>query len=227
MSASQGADPMMLGSLILSLALIAEDDVATFTRLRNDGILHLVLDLTRQHPHHDTLMMATGGLVATCSVVFNDDWTEWSRFETSVKENQDLFIDGGAMLYILNAMRRIPRVKSTIVMGFISLGALAWQNPKGIQSLVAAVDLLDEVLASPASKGPDCLFYGLLVLGSLVSCPTPDPKVLARCCPVIYRWEEVARTTFPDNNCLLRLCGIIMAHIRKSAGTRPSGLDAA
>jgi len=224
---SHGADPVMLGSLILSLALVAEDDVPTFTRLRNEGIFQLVVDLTRQYPDHDTVWMATTGLVATCSVVFNDDWTDWSRFETPVKENQDLFIAGGAIPYILDAMRSTPLVKSTIVMSFISLGALIWQNAQGIELLVDAVEFIDEVLASAACKGPDSLFYGLLVLGSMVSFPDPDVKVLARCCPVIYRWEKVAREAYPENTCLVRLRVILISHIHKAAAAHPFGLDAA
>lgn len=221
---SSDADPDMLGSLILSLALIAEDDVPTFTHLRDEGIFQLVVDLTSQYPNHDTVLMATNGLVATCSVVFNDDWTGWPKFETPIKKNQDIFIAGGVVPYILTAMRSTPLVKSTIVMSLISLSALAWQNAEGIHLLVEAVEFIDEVLASAACKGPDSLFYGLLMLGSMVSFPNPDVKVLARCCPVIYRWEKVARDSYPDNTCLVRLRGILMAHIQRVAAA--FGLDA-
>lgn len=224
---SQGADPVMLGSLILSLALMAEDDVPTFTQLRNEGTFQLVMDLISQYPHEDTVLMAASGVFATCSVVFNDDWNDWTLFETPIKENQDIFIAGGAIRYILKAMRTTPPVKNTIVMSFISLSALAWQNATGMQLLLDAVESIDEVLASAACKGPDSLFYGLLVLGSILSFPEPDVKVLARCCPVIYRWEKVARETYPDNTCLVRLRDILMAHIQKAATTHPFGLDAA
>lgn len=199
----------------------------TFAQLRSEGIFQLVVDLTRQYPNQDTVLMASSGLFATCSVVFNDDWTDWSRFETPVEENQDIFIAGGAILYILNAMKGAQLVKSTMVMSFISLSALTWQNAKGIQLLVDEVDFIDEVLGNASCKGSDSLFYGLLLLGSMISFADPDVKVLARCCPVIYRWEKIARDAYPDNTSLIRLRGVLMAHIQKAAAAHPFGFDAA
>ncbi len=67
------------------------------------------------------------------------------------------------------------------------------------------------------ARSPDGLFYGLLVLGSLVSFPANenDPKTLARCRPVIERWDQKAAETFPDNKCLGRLRGLLMAHVQR------------
>ena len=107
------------------------------------------------------------------------------------------------------------------------MSAWTWQNAKGIQLLVDEVDFIDEVLGNTTCEGCDSLFYGLLLLGSMISFADPDVKVLARCCPVIYRWERVARDAYPDNTCLVRLRGVLMAHIQKAAAVHPFGFDAA
>lgn len=143
---AQQADPLILGGLILSLALIVEDDLPTNTLLRQDGTFHLVTGLMDKHPDNDTLLMAAGGFIATCSVVFNDDWTVWNQFETPIQANQAIFIQGGVIPHILTAMTRLPQDKGTAIMSFISLAALAWQNTDGIRLLLESLDAIDRVL---------------------------------------------------------------------------------
>jgi hypothetical protein len=104
------------------------------------------MQLIQKHPDHDTLLTAAGGFIATCSVVFNDDWSEWSKFESPVAETQEIFIRGGAVPYILKAMTRFPDDKGTIIMGFISLAALAWQNKEGIALVVESIEMIDKAL---------------------------------------------------------------------------------
>lgn len=104
------------------------------------------MQLIQKHPDHDTLLTAAGGFIATCSVVFNDDWSEWSKFESPVAETQEIFIRGGAVPYIIKAMARFPDDKGTIIMGFISLAALAWQNKEGIALVVESIEMIDKAL---------------------------------------------------------------------------------
>lgn len=129
-------------------ALVAEDDAATNTALVDQGIHALLVHLLQQHPQHDALLTAGGGFVATVCVTFNDDWERWPAFQTPVPEAQRVFVAGGAMAYVLDAMKRRPSDKGTLVMGFIALSALAWQNSEGTAVLLRSVAVLDRMLVS-------------------------------------------------------------------------------
>lgn len=71
--------------------------------------------------------------------------------------------------------------------------------------------------ANDVNKGPDGMFYGLLALGALVSFPENDPKVVATCRPVIERWEKRAWEMYPENNCLRKMRGLLLAHVAGAA----------
>lgn len=61
-------------------------------------------------------------------------------------ETQRVFLEGGTVDYVLRAMQRRPGDKGTMVMGFIALSALAWQNQEGGALLLAALPMLDRLL---------------------------------------------------------------------------------
>lgn len=79
-------------------------------------------------------------------MVFEDDWESWPRFQTPVPEAQRVFLEGDAVAYVLNAMRRQPEEKGTIIMGAIALSALAWKNREGGALLLRSLDVLDRLL---------------------------------------------------------------------------------
>lgn len=95
---------------------------------------------------NDALLTAAGGFVATVCVVFNDDWSNLPAFETPVAETQRAFLEGGTVDFVLCAMQRRPEDKGTLIMGFIALAALAWQNREGGARLLAALEGLDRLL---------------------------------------------------------------------------------
>jgi hypothetical protein len=102
--------------------------------------------LVQQFPQHDALLTAAGGLVATVCVTFNDNWESWPAFETPVPETQRVFVAGGTVEYVLAAMQRRPEDKGSLVMGFIALSALAWQNEEGGATLLRSLEILDHLL---------------------------------------------------------------------------------
>lgn len=61
-------------------------------------------------------------------------------------ETQSVFLDGGTVDFVLRAMQRRPEDKGTLIMGFIALSALAWQNRAGGARLLAALEALDRLL---------------------------------------------------------------------------------
>ena len=77
--------------------MIAEDDTPTTSFLRENGTFALIIDLMKEYLSHDTLMTAAGGFIATSSVIFNDDWTDFNKFQTPVTDNQIVFLRGGAV----------------------------------------------------------------------------------------------------------------------------------
>ncbi len=107
----------------------------------------LLVRLLQQHPQHDALLTAAGGFVATVCVTFSNDWeSSWPSFQTPIPETQRVFLAGGTVEYVLAAMRRRPEEKGTLIMGFIALSALAWQNEEGAAKLLASLELLDRLL---------------------------------------------------------------------------------
>ena len=52
------------------------------------------------------------------------------------------------MYFYVKAMKRLPDDKGAVIMGFIALAALAWQNPEGIKEIAESVDFVDRLLVS-------------------------------------------------------------------------------
>ena len=89
----------------LPAAVIADDDPKTAQELREQGAFEVVVSLMREHRDNDTLMTASGGFIAACSVGFNDDWTELLNFETPIPENQAFFLANGATELIIEVWK--------------------------------------------------------------------------------------------------------------------------
>lgn len=125
-----------------------EDDAAANAMLREQGVHALLLRLLLQHPAHESLLTAACGFVSTVCISFND-WECWGGFQTPFPETQRAFLDGGAVAYVLGAMQRGREDKGALIMGFIALSALVWQNADGAAALLGSLDALDRLLVRP------------------------------------------------------------------------------